>query len=463
MQRAARGVCAATLCAGILAQTGGQIRHEEWPEEAVALSIERTLADIFDFERRQNPAPYLSANFRGTQLVPGNLSERTLDSGVRLQTGGPLRERTTLARDFGSEVRNLLQGYRGVRNVSFRVTKLTVGGAVQAVVGYSIIGMADNQGPRQDTGEWLTEWTSSGDGWMLAGLDVIEFSRGSSPSVWFRDTTAASLARNRSFAEQLNRGTAYWADRLDAASQIDFYGLNGIAVGDFDGDGWEDVYVCQPGGLPNRLFRNQGDGTFEDVTARSGLDVLDSTASALWADYDNDGDQDLFVITSGEILLFDNDGHSHFRRSAKARFEIPVEERGVLMMAALADYDRDGFLDLFVCQYSPAGGTSMAKYLRQPAPYYNANNGPPNQLFRNNGNGTFVNVTHQARLDGDRRWSFAAAWADYDGDGYPDLFVANDFGPNDLYRNNRDGTFTGVAAKAGLEHGGAGIDRKSVV
>src|SRR4030095_10294897 len=128
---------------------------------------------------------------------------------------------------------------------------------------------------------------------------------------------------------------------------------------------WEDFYVCQPGGLPNRLFRNQGDGTFVDMTREAGLDVLDWTASALWADYDNDGDLDLFLV-GDEILLFENDGRGHFKRSQRARFEIPLGSRGTMMSGAMADYDRDGFLDLYVCAYSPAGTSVTADYLHQP-------------------------------------------------------------------------------------------------
>lgn len=358
-------------------------------------------------------------------------------------------------------MRRLLEGYHAVRDVSFRVTKIEVEPdaerKVRATVSYAITGIGESRGPRQDQGVWRTEWTDDHGTWRLMDLEGLDFSRLESPAHFFHDVSAHALGKNASFIRQLNKGTGYWAERLDVASQIDFYGLNGIAVGDYDGDGWEDVYVCEPGGLPNRLFRNRGDGTFEDVTEQTGLAVLDSTSAAVWADYDNDGDQDLFVITPGEILLFENDGHGRFKRSQKARFEIPVEERGVLMMAVVADYDRDGFLDLFVCQYSPAAGSSMAKYLSQPTPYYDANNGPPNQLFHNNGNGTFTNVTHKAGLANNNRWSFAAAWGDYNQDGYPDLYVANDFGRNNLYRNNKDGTFTDVASQAGVEDIGAGM------
>lgn len=273
----------------------------------------------------------------------------------------------------------------------------------------------------------------------------------------FRDVTVSALGSNVSFAEQFGHGINEWAERLDVLSGIDVYGLNGVAVGDYDGDGLDDFFVCQPGGLPGRLFRNKGDGTFEDVTKDAGLLMLDATASALFADYDNDGDRDLFIVRVAGIVLFENHGAGRFKPSARARFDVPAEDHGAMTMAVLADYDRDGFLDIYVCVYSRSP-SSMGKHLHQPTPYFDANNGPPNHLFRNNGDGTFSDVTQKTGLNSNNaRWSFAAAWSDYDGDGDPDLYVANDFGRNNLYRNNGNGTFTDVAAQAGVEDIGPGM------
>jgi tetratricopeptide (TPR) repeat protein len=284
---------------------------------------------------------------------------------------------------------------------------------------------------------------------LLTGLPFLALSQISSPR--FVDVTEPALGSTHSFRRQMSKGTAHWAAKLDAATGIDFFALNGIAVGDYDGDGWDDFYVCQPGGLPNRLYRNQGDGTFADVTDESGLGVLDATASALWVDFRNKGRPDLLVVTAAGMLLFENDGSGRFRKS-NARFEIPSDQSGSMMMAAAADYDRDGFVDIYICQYSAAGNAAMVNFIDQPLPYYDANNGAPNHLFRNNGDGTFSNVTQKSGMDrNNSRWSFAAAWADYDQDGDADLYVANDFGRNNLYRNNGDGTFRDVAAEAGVE------------
>jgi hypothetical protein len=237
---------------------------------------------------------------------------------------------------------------------------------------------------------------------------------------------------------------------FDSVLTRDSNGHQGVSVGDADGDGLDDLYVAQPAGLPNRLYRNRGDSTFEDITDQAGVGVLDDTAQSLFVDVDNDGDQDLVVATSTNPLLFINDGKGHFTLVQDAfRFARPLQ--GVLTSITIADYDRDGFLDLYLCVYSYFFGAGEDK-AGTPAPYYDARNGPPGVLFRNDGHGRFVDATADAGLDaGNDRYHFAAAWADYDGDGWPDLLVANDFGTKNLYHNlgRRDGKvkFEDVAAQ----------------
>ena len=239
---------------------------------------------------------------------------------------------------------------------------------------------------------------------------------------------------------------------MDEATGIDVYGHNGIAVGDYNGDGLEDLYVCQPSGLPNRLYRNNGNGTFDDVSAAAGVDVLDGSTMALFGDLDNDGDQDLVVVAGSRVLLFVNDGKGRFAAHTKPGFAV---SGSTLTSAALADFDRDGDLDLYVCAYD--FWTPGAAY-DAPTPYYDATNGPPNFLYRNRGDGSFEDVTDASGMgQNNNRFSFAASWADYDKDGWPDLYVANDFGRNNLYRNNGNGTFTDVAARAGVEDLAAGM------
>jgi Flp pilus assembly protein TadD/peroxiredoxin len=250
------------------------------------------------------------------------------------------------------------------------------------------------------------------------------------------------------------RGSDYWRTVLDGACGIDVYGNNGVAVGDGDGDGFDDVYVCQPSGLPNRLYRNRGDGTLEDVTDRAGVGVLDGTACALFADFGNKGRQDLLVVCGSGPLLFVNQGDGTFSLKRDA-FQFKSPPQGTFTHAALADYDGDGRLDIYFCLYSYYLGLDQYHY---PIPYFDARNGPPNFLLHNEGNGTFVDRTEAAGLNAENdRYSFACAWGHSEAGGLPDLYVANDFGRANLYRNHGDGTFTAVASQAHVEDAGAGM------
>ncbi len=270
----------------------------------------------------------------------------------------------------------------------------------------------------------------------------------------FIDITSQTLGRAESYKDQMLRGSDYWRTVLDGACGIDVYGNNGVAAGDFDNDGFDDLYVCQPSGLPNRLYRNRGDGTLEDVTEKSGVGVLDNTACALFADFENKGRQDLLVVCGSGPLLFLNQGDGTFSIKRDAfKFERPPQ--GTFTHAAVADYDRDGRLDVYFCLYSYYLGLDQYHY---PVPYFDARNGPPNFLLHNEGNATFVDRTEAAGLNAENnRYSFACAWGDSSGNGLPDLYVANDFGRSNLYRNKGDGTFAAVSGEAHIDDPGAGM------
>ncbi|HEY7514225.1 MAG TPA: FG-GAP-like repeat-containing protein, partial [Vicinamibacteria bacterium] len=280
------------------------------------------------------------------------------------------------------------------------------------------------------------------------------------PSSVFTEVTTAALEGNESFRRQLEVPLDEWSAILDSGIARDSNGHNGVSAGDANGDGRDDLYVAQPAGLPNRLYLSRGDGTFEDATERAGLGVLDDTTQSLFADVDNDGDQDLVLALSSGPALFVSDGKGRFTRAPGA-FLFQDALRGSPMSMAMADYDRDGFLDLYLCVYSFYYGAGEGK-AGTPMPYHDAQNGPPSLLFRNDGRGRFLDVTRDVGLEsGNDRYHFAAAWGDYDGDGWPDLVVANDFGTKNLYRNRGrvDGrvTFEDATARAGMEDHGAGM------
>ena len=301
--------------------------------------------------------------------------------------------------------------------------------------------------------QWSPPDEDSGGEWTLVGAALGDLRRSEARRFHFTEITEATFGGIPSFQSQLSRDTDYWRGKLDAAVGISVYGHQGVSIGDADGDGLEDLYISQPAGLPNRLYRNNGNGTFSDATPEA-LAVLDETSMSLFADVDNDGNQDLILIGS-EPMLFRNLGGGEFAFDREAGLRPPADRAGMFTAAAAADYDNDGDLDLYVCAYD--FWQSGAAYA-SPTPYYDATNGPPNLLFHNRGGGVFEEATAAAGLmRNNDRFSFAPAWGDYDNDGDPDLYVANDFGRNNLYRNNGDGTFTDVSAETGVEDPAAGM------
>ena len=314
-------------------------------------------------------------------------------------------------------------------------------------------GEAADGGLLSKLGAMDMSWEQAPTGWSLRDSSLGAFRQLSAVRPGFKEVTEEVFGGIDALQRQLDFGVDHWRDTLDAALGVSIYGHQGVSLGDINGDGLDDLYVSQPSGLPNRLFRNNGNGTFSDVSRQAGLDVLDETSMALFGDLDGDGDQDVILIGAAP-LLFRNDGSGSFRLDGDA-VGIDKDKAAMFTGAALADYDLDGDLDLYVCAYDfwQPGDEYDA-----PTPYYDAVNGPPNLLFRNDGSGTFEEVADAAGLGPTNdRFSFAAAWGDYDEDGDPDLYVANDFGRNNLYRNNGDGTFDEVGAALGVEDLGAGM------
>jgi len=234
----------------------------------------------------------------------------------------------------------------------------------------------------------------------------------------------------------------------------------GCAFLDYDNDGWLDILLINgmdwPGHKKRRttlkLYRNNGNGTFTDVTERAGLAVEMYGLGVAVADYNNDGFPDIFVTCVGQNRLFQNTGKGHFLDvTAKSG----LGGRTAFSTSAMwFDYDRDGHLDLFVCNYvkwAPEHDVFCSvdgknKSYCTPEAY----RGSTCWLFRNRGNGTFEDVTARSAIFDTSSKSLGVAMLDYDRDGWPDLIVANDTQPNKLYRNQRDGTFEEMGVKAGV-------------
>jgi enediyne biosynthesis protein E4 len=241
----------------------------------------------------------------------------------------------------------------------------------------------------------------------------------------------------------------------------------GVAIFDYDNDGWPDIFLVNgtklegfPAGQAptNHLYHNNHDGTFTDVTEKAGLAHTGWGQGVCVGDYDNDGFEDLYVTYYGKNVLYHNNGDGTFTDvSEKAGVAGSGKAWGT--GCAFIDYDRDGHLDLMVANYvdfdlasTPAPG-ARANCIWKGVPVMCGPQGLPgskNILYHNRGNGTFEDVTSKARIDQtDGHYAFSVTTLDYDDDGWPDIFVACDSTPSILYHNNRDGTFKDVAVIAG--------------
>jgi len=407
----------------------------------------------------------ISSDFLGASLKPSAWKLVYEGSPLQVWKGEFAGDAMLRRDDFLAKWRSSVSVFSKIITAEFQVTSIhsiaevasTPGQTqlLETLVRFELVGTGQDFHREQRVGNWQISWMlSKSEELTLRSWKVLEETRSRSTAPVFIDTAKHAFGGNHSYPSQFLHGTDYWRTVLDGASGIDIYGHNGVSVADIDGDGFDDLYVCQPAGLPNRIFRNRGDGTFEDITELSGLGVLENTACALFADFENSGRQDVIVVRANGPLLFLNLGGGKFRAKPDAfHFESPP--LGTFTGAAIADYDRDGWLDIYFCLYAFYQGTDQYRY---PMPYYDAENGPPNFMMRNNRDGTFGDVTRQSGLDQhNNRFSFCCAWGDYNGDQWPDLYVVNDFGRKNLYRANGDGTFTDVAADAGIEDVGAGM------
>lgn len=442
-------------------------RKGGWVTEVISQGAESQLKELGDIVanagqdlRAQDVRELLSDRFETTALRPSALRE-VFDDGstrVRRPAQAPSGSPTSFkgAAGFAKALTALIPEWESVRDVHLHFHMIGVEAGAKSATTKTTFELTakTEKGRIQQNAIWHCQWEPKGRGSypVLSSVEIDNFEevvvKGSSDSP-FADCTEAVLAGNRSYREQLVYGVDYWRRRVDKRFGLDIVGSHGLALGDVNGDGMDDVFMAETGGLPNRLYLHQEDGTLRDISAQAGIDFLEPVHSALFVDLDNDGDQDLVMASGRYIVFLANSGNARFEKRGIH------QTQSVFRSITAADYDHDSDLDLYACGYYSRIQDTVG--LGRPMPYHDANNGASNILLKNNGGWNFEEATESAGLDDNNsRFSYAAAWGDYDNDGDQDLYVANDFGRNNLYHNDQ-GQFRDVAAKAGVEDIAAGM------
>ena len=319
--------------------------------------------------------------------------------------------------------------------------------------------------------------------WKHVGLTTLE-----APGPIFRDVlpdvlndpdivSRATISEHDRITSDVMAGKDYF---LPAGETYPFFFPDvtlehpGVAVVDIDDDGFDDLYVAMQHGK-NFLFRNKGDGTFDEVAAKYGLDLAEDSTSAIFADFDNDGDPDLFLGRARHKSMYLVNEEGQFVEQSEQRIIHPLP--ALVSSISAADYNGDGLLDVYFSTYSPIeeanrfAEQSIPLWLKhfltpaqaaeferrnQGAHRFTNRSGPPNVLLKNVGGGNFELAKENSQLEL-WRMTFQATWNDFDSDGDPDLYVANDYAPDHLFRNDGAAGFSDVTETLGLTGLGFGM------
>ncbi|MFT5303037.1 MAG: hypothetical protein ACI87E_002631 [Mariniblastus sp.] len=409
--------------------------------------------------------PMVAAQFSCTPLMPSDrkivLSDQTLVV-ERLAPPEQIVGADAAQSHSGSDglalaVNSLLAPFDGAKDIRWKFKVIRVGIDGESMVTQQFVSLSGRTSDSviEQNATWLIHWQAAQEeSPRLESIQVTDFEQVTykqSGETMFADCTQSVLGQNACYQSQMMRGMNHWLDQSQDTRYFNLLGNPGMAVGDVNGDGLDDLYVCQEEGLPNRLFLQSADGSAVDVSEQWGVNWLHNSRGALLVDLDNDADQDLVVAMVGHVIVASNDG-----KQFKIRNILPTDDDNMSLSAA--DYDNDGDLDIYVCALNKkmklrgdASGSGSVAGLAASGD--DELDGGRNVLFRNQINTqaewSFVDVTEAAGLDTlNQRMSYSASWEDYDNDGDVDLYVANDYGQNNLFRND-DGRFTDVTSTTG--------------
>jgi tetratricopeptide (TPR) repeat protein len=420
--------------------------HEDL--EARLGQLEDYIAEFLLGNEKRKPE-WISAGLTASGMDRGSLQDRYQSDSIKVRRW----RRSATAPSYASDdvlenfIDSCFQPWRDCEDLSVEIQSYQTQVDSDATTINLIVecsGLINSDTGMQSTGIWMTKWSPGVSQRQLIELAVLAQEEVVSEVYQgkvFRDCTASILQRCDCLEEQLVFSLDQWAQRIP---NIDVAGRQGLAVGDINQDGLVDVYVCQPHGLPNKLLIQNPDGTVDDVSTESNVDFLDATYAVLMIDLDNDRDQDLVLTTDEGLLLLSNKGDNTFQLEHSLAIGRHAET------VSAADYDQDGDLDLFLCKYRSVEQTP--RLLELAASFGPSKQGGRNVLLRNNEGWEFEDVTERVGFTTENNEpTRSAVWVDFDFDGDADLFLCNDFTSNRIYRND-DGWFSDITDQLGIEN-----------
>ena len=429
---------------------------DQWQSEVLHELTKPVLDDflscLLDPEGEADFDDVLAVRYEGTTVLRPDPLVKVFDDGVSLVlepevVGRDLRLGRDALEEAAAGLRDAFEG--AVPDWHFKVVHVEESEerAFSTTALVWVHGELDGRHVQQNM-VWQQEWRQQSEDEVRLASNRLE----SFEEVWtlrplLSELTDHLFSEVRAFETEFLHGIEHYQNRTDRLIGNSFLGMQGIAVADVDGNGLEDLFISQQGGLPNRLFLHQPDGTLRDGSGTSRLGFLENTRGALFVDLDNDGDQDFLAGVGPNLLGATNDGKGVFGEFRFWRSDKP----GDIYSLSAADPDNDGDLDIFACRYAENGVLYGV-----PTPYHDANNGATNIFWRQEGR-DFVDATEEVGFDANnRKYSLASVWEDFDADGDLDLYVANDFGRNNLWRND-GGFFTDIAEESGADDMSAGM------
>jgi hypothetical protein len=413
----------------------------ELEEERVAKAVKAIAAGIEGVNPDQCVST-LAPGYRDAEFDPGRMETRTSPDGVTVAYWRPNAPEGFLLEMDAARLRDWFAKYIAqwsvpsralakIREIQFNEEE----NSAEAVFFIDVYGLTAAGEGREDLLWVRLKLEEEGNAWFIHRFRIESWT-----------CTFAAKAQFRDVSREVNGS---WPHD-DHPTALGFRPIPeqtadcGLACGDYDQDGDDDVYLCN--GKRDTLLRNRGDGTFEDVTEAAGLGrESEETRHALIADFDNDGWPDLYVANNRmPCRLWKNNGDGTFRDVTETS---GVDYVGFCTTASAIDFDRDGLLDIFQSLY----GNFYTEFPLPPV-----YTGEPDRLYRNLGNMRFEEVGEKVGV-GDRGWTLGATWGDSNNDGWPDLLLANDFGDKVLYINDHGVDFEDIAEDAGMQDRGFGM------